>query len=110
MDKQTIFNKVLAGIRAQGRLGESLYQSREDPSLKCAIGMLIEPNLYSKDLEYQDPINVLLAIGYFKDKHYSHNMPLFLQAIQNNHDCANDLQSFEIKMQGLAIAYGLNYE
>ena len=108
MDKQTIFNQVLTGMRAQGCLGSKAYL--DDQGKKCAIGILIPDNLYSKEFEDYVPAQVLARIGYAVPDDIQFDDRWFLSYIQNYHDGSKSLDDFEFFMKLTAKKYGLNYE
>lgn len=111
MTKQQIFNLVVEGFAKQGELafdttaGICVY--RTSKGSKCAIGMLIPDELYSKRIEYNG-VDSLLADAFYKglsprslsivgEHLYSllnvnsyeekdHDVTKFFSALQNVHD------------------------
>jgi hypothetical protein len=133
MDKQAIFDKVLAAMRAQGQPSAKLVDNpvfgdttvkclyRDGQGNKCGIGHLIPDVKYSSVMEGK-PVSLLLedfpwALGFPVDAEGSWQ---FLDDLQTCHDKAAQVSRklvtgaefmarYEGHMEKLAQAQGLTY-
>jgi hypothetical protein len=113
---QEVFDYVVAALRKQGKPsmgsdGECKYLNPE--GLKCAVGHLIPPDLYSKDMEDNNVLGLKDKFPQLKNitPHYK-----LLRDLQYAHDGwsynihkENHLKLFEERLQGVASKFKLTY-
>jgi hypothetical protein len=121
MDKQEIFDQVVAHARRQGKKSElpppaSMVNPRSryfgPDGLKCFLGIFIQPNEYHREWETMDIMMVLndyrcpqsLTIRLAPVS----NTPQFLEDLQNIHD-RQEVEDWERSFQSVAKAYNLKY-
>lgn len=120
MTKQEMFDKVLFGIRRQGK--KSVNQSnacmyRGENDCKCVIGMLIDDTEYQSSWEgcslSINPTTESCAtlVNWFSSK-FGKDMVDFGEELQACHDNSSKpmfIKAFEKNMSVLAVKYKLNY-
>jgi hypothetical protein len=114
---QEIFNTVLFHLRAQNKksftnpkiAGECAYRSAD--GLRCGIGILIQDNEYSPELEHYT-VGQMLALPFtpisLKERLHSHLANWFLKDLQDIHDVF-PIAEWEAKLEALAKKHQLNW-
>ena len=113
LNYQEIFNQVSAHLLTQNakaltREGqECLY--RDSEGRMCAIGCLIPPHLYTRDLEGMSVMSaeILTALGLNSDSVRSADVE-FLHELQTIHDYATTILTWPAQLAELAPRYGLS--
>jgi len=115
MNKQTIFDVVLFGLRAQGcqSLNASIRQCmyRDDKGNRCAVGMWIPDSTYNESME---GVGVAKLIDTYPISvpTWFHEEKDLLEALQGAHDMsckARFMQDFENRMLWVANRFNLVY-
>lgn len=129
MTLQEIFDKSVAGIKAQGRLsqgpvnpgngkpGVCYYRHPDDAAVRCAVGHLIPDELYnSKTMEGRD-VRSAAVLGTAMRKHLGiprtapgHPSPVvsMLSQLQTAHDNSSTVGEFLTRATDVARVYRLN--
>lgn len=105
LTNQEIFNKVVAGLAAQGfqQCGTEDICQYYDPATgyRCAIGQLIPPEEYSESLEGKGVEKLEIFLG------YSPAQIGFLRLLQIAHDASDTPDFMKDKLRNMAAAYNL---
>lgn len=111
MSRQTVFNKALSHLRAQGKksIGHSGCSYRGDDGLKCAIGIFIADRAYRYEFEGQAVRNIMDVLP----KSVTSAGESFLSDLQSHlHDDVAEhgfRKSLEVYAASFAATYGLKY-
>lgn len=121
MTPQDIFDKVLNGLRKQGKAsvanGSCYYRSPD--GCKCAVGLLMDDKVYDPKFELNSLANLLLDND-FTDKlpEYFRTHVGLLTDLQKAHDAVlgnvsysptNQRLNWELEMKRIACIYSLHY-
>lgn len=120
MDRQEMFDKAVAGIRAQGALARSEYGLCfyiTPAGHRCAIGQLISKQLaetvenerlFGEDTSVLTLSSIPEAVEAFAAEGIDIEDE-FIQALQQYHDVSFNLEDFEKDLSFFARAWGLEY-
>jgi hypothetical protein len=119
MTNQEAFDIAVKGIVAQGKpaydlqlFGGCCYRTSSTPPLKCAIGMFIPDDRYTRDMEGEGP-DVLFSDAFDIPELSRLNPQLFAELQDAHDDAALDVEPedflsyFLLKAQAVAKAYDL---
>lgn len=111
MTEQEIFDKVAVALIDQGKRSVSksgACRYRGPNGLKCAIGILISDDMYRKDIEQTDVVDIIDKR--VLPREYSKFIP-FLDDLQSAHDGASGsdfVAHFKIRMCDVAECWKLS--